>query len=159
GRRAGPVGDRLRRGRALPPQPLRPDRRRAGAEGRARMHRPVPPRGRAGTARRPLSLRPLPGARRVSEPMSQIEAVRKAWDAVERGDMEGLRALAAEAVHPDCEWTPLLAGVDGRTYHGPEGMVAFFSEWLDAFSPRYEDRDFEQLSDDVVLATCRLSIE
>ena len=95
----------------------------------------------------------------MTDSMSPIEAVRRTWDTVERGDMEGLRALAAEAVHPDCEWTPLLAGVDGRTYRGPDGMVAFFSEWLDAFSPRYEDRQFEQLSDDVVLANCRLLIE
>ena len=91
--------------------------------------------------------------------ITQIDAVRRTWDAVERGDMEGLRALAAQAVHPDCEWTPLLAGVDGRTYRGPEGMVAFFTEWLDAFSPRYEKREYEQLSDDVVLATCLLWIE
>jgi len=95
----------------------------------------------------------------VTDSMAHVEAVRRTWDLVERGDMEGLRALAAEAVHPHCEWTPLLAGVDGRTYHGPDGMVDFFSEWLDAFSPRYEDREFEELSDDVVLATCRMSIE
>jgi len=95
----------------------------------------------------------------VTEPMSQIEAVKRTWDAVEQGDHEGLRAIAAEAVHPDCEWTPLLSGVDGRTYHGPDGMVAFFEEWLESFEPRYEDRSYEQLSDDVVLATCRMSIE
>ena len=90
---------------------------------------------------------------------TQIEAVRRTWDAVERGDREELRALAAEAVHPDCEWTPLLAGVDGRTYHGPDGMVEFFGEWLESFSPRYENREYEQLSDDVVLASCRMWIE
>ena len=95
----------------------------------------------------------------MTDPMSPIEAVRRTWDTVEHQDRAGLRALAAEAVHPDCEWTPLLAGVDGRTYHGPDGMVAFFSEWLDAFAPRYENREFEQLSDDVVLARCRLSIQ
>jgi ketosteroid isomerase-like protein len=95
----------------------------------------------------------------VTDSMSNIEAVQRAWDAVERGDWEGLRSLAAEAVHPDCEWTPLLAGVDGRTYHGPDGMVEFFEEWLESFAPRYEDREFEELSDDVVLATCRMWIE
>jgi ketosteroid isomerase-like protein len=95
----------------------------------------------------------------VTDPTTQIEAVRRTWDAVERGDREGLRALAAEAVHPDCEWTPLLAGVDGRTYHGPDGMVEFFEEWLESFSPRYENREYEQLSDDVVLASCRMWIE
>ena len=91
--------------------------------------------------------------------MTQIDAVRRTWDAVEQGDRGVLRALAAEAVHPDCEWTPLLAGVDGRTYHGPDGMVEFFEEWLGSFSPRYENREYEQLSDDVVLASCRMWIE
>jgi ketosteroid isomerase-like protein len=91
--------------------------------------------------------------------MSEIEAVQRTWDAVERGDRDALRELAAVAVHPDCEWTPLLSGVDGRTYRGPSGMVAFFSEWLDAFEPRYEDREYEQPSDDVVVASCRMWIE
>ena len=95
----------------------------------------------------------------MTAPNTQIDAVRRAWDAVEQGDRDGLRALAAEAVHPDCEWTPLLSGVDGRTYHGPDGMVEFFEEWLGSFSPRYENREYEQLSDDVVLASCRMWIE
>ena len=46
GRRAGPLGDRLRRRRAHPPEPLRPHGRGAGAERRPRLHGPVPPRGR-----------------------------------------------------------------------------------------------------------------
>ena len=57
GRRAGPLGDRLRRRRALPPQPLRPHRRGPGAEGRPRRHGPVPPRGGPRPARRPPPLR------------------------------------------------------------------------------------------------------
>ena len=64
-RRAGPLGDRLRRRRALPPQPLRPHRRGPGAEGRPRRHRPVPPRGGPRAARRPPSLRGVPRPCRV----------------------------------------------------------------------------------------------
>ncbi len=60
--RAGPLADGLRRGRALPPEPLRPHRRGAGAEGRPGLHRPVPPGGRPRPARRPLPLRPVPRA-------------------------------------------------------------------------------------------------
>ena len=95
----------------------------------------------------------------MSQPISQREILNRAWDTVEREDREGLRVLAAQTVHPDCEWIPLLSGVDGRTYHGPDGMVEFFTEWLDAFKPRYEDRGFEQLSDDTILGTCRLRLE
>ncbi len=61
-RRAGSLADRLRGGRALPPQPLRPHGGGPGAEGRPRLHGPVPPGGRPGPARRPLPLRPVPGA-------------------------------------------------------------------------------------------------
>ena len=47
GRRAGPLGDRLRRRRAHPPEPLRPHGRGPGAARRPGLHGPVPPRGRA----------------------------------------------------------------------------------------------------------------
>ncbi len=62
GRRASPLGDRLRGGGALPPEPLRPHRRGPGAQGGPRLHGPVPPRGRPGTARRAASVRSLPRA-------------------------------------------------------------------------------------------------
>ncbi len=155
---AGPLADGLRRRRALAPQPLRPHRRGPGPQGRARLHRPVPPRGRPGAARRPPPLRPLPGDGGVNaNPM--FEAVDRTWDAVESGDRERLTALAKEFVHPECEWTPLLAGVDGRVYRGPGGMVEFFGEWLNSFAPRYKDRAFEQVGPEIVVAGCRLRIE
>jgi hypothetical protein len=94
-----------------------------------------------------------------TRPERQIATIDAAWDAVQSGDRDRVRAMAAERVHPECEWTPLLSGVDGRTYHGPAGMAEFFEEWLDSFVPVYEDREFTQLDDDTVLARCRLKIE
>ncbi len=67
GRRAGPLGDRLRRRRALPAQPLRPHGRGPGPARRRRRHRPVPPRGGPRPARRPPPLRQLPGAGRLPD--------------------------------------------------------------------------------------------
>ena len=61
---AGPLGDRLRRGRAAAAEPLRPDRRGSGAARRGGLDGAVPPRGRPGSARRPAPVRPLPGAPR-----------------------------------------------------------------------------------------------
>ena len=46
-RRAGPLGHRLRRRRALAAEPLRPHGRGPRPQGRRRRHRPVPPGGRA----------------------------------------------------------------------------------------------------------------
>ena len=63
-RRAGALGDRLRRRRALARQPLRPHGRGARAARRARRHRAVPPRGRPRPARQPVPVRPLPRAHR-----------------------------------------------------------------------------------------------
>ena len=60
GRRAGPLGHRLRRRRALAAEPLRPHGRGPRPPRRRRRHRPVPPRGRPRPARRPPPLRPLP---------------------------------------------------------------------------------------------------
>ena len=60
-RRAGALGDRLRRGRAVAREPLRPHGRGARAARRARRLRPVPPRGGPGPARLALPVRPVPG--------------------------------------------------------------------------------------------------
>jgi hypothetical protein len=95
----------------------------------------------------------------VSDADRNAALVGRAWDAVQSGDREKVRAMTAEVVHPDCEWTPLLSGVDGRTYVGPEGMAEFFDEWLDSFVPAYVDRVFEPLDENTVLASCRLEIQ
>jgi hypothetical protein len=95
----------------------------------------------------------------MSDSERQIEVFASTWDAFESGDRERVRSLADEAVHPDCEFAPLLIGVDGRTYRGPEGMVELLEEWLETFSPRYLDRQFEQPRDDMVLASCRLKLQ
>jgi ketosteroid isomerase-like protein len=95
----------------------------------------------------------------MSDAERNAEVVGRTWDALESGDREQVRTIAAELVHPECEWTPLLSGVDGRSYRGPEGMVEFFDDWLDTFAPTYDDRQFEQIDDDTVLAVCRLSME
>jgi ketosteroid isomerase-like protein len=89
----------------------------------------------------------------------EIEILNRSWDAIERDDRDEFRAIAQESTHPRCEWTPLLSGVDGRTYHGPDGLVEFFEEWLESFVPRYEDRQFEELGPGVILAQCRMHLE
>ena len=66
-RRAGPVGDGLRRGRAVPPEPLRQDGGGPDPARRAGRHRAVPPRSRPGTARRALSVRSVSKDGRVEQ--------------------------------------------------------------------------------------------
>ena len=72
GRRAGALGDGLRRGRAVAPEPLRPHRRGADAAGRPRRMRPVPPGSRPRPPRLALSVRQVPGD-------GEIEPQPEAW--------------------------------------------------------------------------------
>jgi ketosteroid isomerase-like protein len=55
-----------------------------------------------------------------------VEAVRTAWDAWERGDMEALFRL----YDPDIEWdqTRYLAGGPSGVFGGHEGVRRFFRE-------------------------------
>jgi hypothetical protein len=95
----------------------------------------------------------------VTPSTPEIEILNRGWDAIERDDRGEFRAISRASFHPQCEWTPLLSGVDGRTYHGPDGMVDFFEEWLGSIVPRYEDRQFEELASGVILASCRVHLE
>jgi ketosteroid isomerase-like protein len=48
----------------------------------------------------------------------KAEAARKAFDAFGRGDAEELIRLC----HPDFEWRPFRAQLEGYVYRGPEGI-------------------------------------
>ena len=63
--------------------------------------------------------------------MSQenVEIVRKAVEALNRGDREAAMAWA----HPDIEWQTLDAFPDAGTYRGPKGVQEFFEAWQDTF--------------------------
>jgi ketosteroid isomerase-like protein len=67
-----------------------------------------------------------------------LEVIGRAYAALEAGDREALAALVEEAIHPECEWVPFVAGVEGRTYRGRAGMLEFVDDFLGTFSVRYE---------------------
>ena len=50
------------------------------------------------------------------------EVARRAFEAFNAGDVEGL----VEASHPDCEWLPFRAQLEGETYRGHDGVRRFF---------------------------------
>jgi hypothetical protein len=82
---------------------------------------------------------------------ARIELIRRARSASESGDREAFGRAIEELVHPDCEWEPLIAGVEGRHYRGPEGMLAFYDDYLAAFEVRYEDTEYRPIGEDTVL--------
>jgi ketosteroid isomerase-like protein len=52
--------------------------------------------------------------------MSQenVETFRRGYEAVNRGDVDGLLV----AIHPDVEFTSLIAEAEGETFRGHEGV-------------------------------------
>jgi ketosteroid isomerase-like protein len=84
-------------------------------------------------------------------PQENVEIVRRAFEAFERTYSEGTRDLY-ELLDPDVEWIPIMAILEGTTYHGHEGV----RQWIDdvkrdwaAFEARPED--FRDVGNDRVL--------
>ena len=82
------------------------------------------------------------------------DAIRRLPDAmraIERGDREGLRRAIAEVWHQDCEWFPLIGGVEGETsYRGHDGIVQFSEDLANAFEVRYGDQEVRVIENAVV---------
>ena len=53
-----------------------------------------------------------------------VEALRRAYAALNRGDIEGLLA----SVHPDVEFRSLVAEAEGETYRGHDGVRRWWKE-------------------------------
>ena len=81
----------------------------------------------------------------------RMELVRAGQLALERADREEFRELVNQMMHPDGEWEPLLVGVEGGPYIGPQGVLAWFDDFMGAFEVRYEKPEFVLVGDNVVL--------
>ena len=83
--------------------------------------------------------------------MSQenVEAMRKALDAWNRGDLEGW----LEPTHPEVVWSSAIArSIEGReaTYHGHAGMRRFWAEWRAVWDLTIEVEEIRDLGDTLV---------
>jgi ketosteroid isomerase-like protein len=56
--------------------------------------------------------------------VENVEALRRGYAAVNRGDVDGLLA----AVHPDVEFTSLIAEAEGETFLGHDGVRRWWKE-------------------------------
>jgi ketosteroid isomerase-like protein len=93
---------------------------------------------------------------------SNLETVRE-WYArtaerYEGGGLEAAVELIPEVFDPDVEFSPWLAReVEQRTYHGHDGLRAFFGELQDMLGEvRYAPPEFHSLSGDVIVVFTRL---
>jgi ketosteroid isomerase-like protein len=85
-------------------------------------------------------------------PTTGIEQIQALNDALQRGDREGFRELIEGVIHPDCEWQPLITGVEGADhYRGREGMAEFFDDFIGSFEVRYVEQEFRPVGDRGVL--------
>jgi ketosteroid isomerase-like protein len=78
-----------------------------------------------------------------------VEIVRRAWQAWERGDWEPLYAF----YHPDIVWdASALRGPIAGVYHGQEGVRRYFREWLESFEAHDARAEkFIAAGDDVIV--------
>jgi ketosteroid isomerase-like protein len=77
-----------------------------------------------------------------------IEVVRRAHETFNSHDVEGLVALA----HPDCEWLPFRAQLEGITYRGHEGVRQFVRDMdADWKSFRIDPLEFHDRGDSVAV--------
>lgn len=83
--------------------------------------------------------------------MSQenVEILRHAWKAWERGEWDALYAL----YHPDIVWdATALEGPITRIYHGLDGVRQYFSDWLESFEAHEARAEkFIEAGDDVIV--------
>ena len=82
------------------------------------------------------------------------EAVQTGARAIEQRDRETLEQLIAARWHEDCEWVPLIAAVEGEaSYHGRDGLLAFYEDLWNSFEVRYGEPDVRQVEDVFVYLT------
>jgi hypothetical protein len=91
-------------------------------------------------------------------PEENVATILRFHDAMEAGDRGGLDRLLDEVTHPDCEWRPLVAEVEGG-YCGRDQTREFFNDFLDSFDVRYEDREVEPVGATGVLLLCNMVLE
>ncbi len=83
-----------------------------------------------------------------------VATIRGFHEAMEAGDRATLAELLEGSTHPDCEWYPLVAEVEGG-YQGREGARAFFEDFLAAFDVTYDELRIEPIAAGV-LVLCRM---
>src|SRR5256885_8498907 len=125
-------------GRAVPGQPVGRLGRRRGGRSSAGRAPGCGPGGRGFKSRRsPSRLLACPAILGLVSKQN-VEVVRRAWEAFVRREDETAYALYDPEV-------AIKSWVDGRVYHGLEGVRDFFGDWLSAW--RRWDSDLEELID------------
>jgi ketosteroid isomerase-like protein len=94
----------------------------------------------------------------MNDAATNLGVLRRWVDAYEAGGIDGTEAVIGEVFDPEVEFSPLLAReIEGRTYHGHDGMREFFRELNDMLGDvRYEPPEYEVVGTDVILLFNRM---
>jgi len=78
----------------------------------------------------------------MEEPSADIEAIRRAFERFPRIHADGEIKLYLQDFHPEVEWVPLMAVLEGRVYHGHRGIQRWIEDlrrdW-EVFDPQLEE--------------------
>jgi len=82
-----------------------------------------------------------------------LAVVRKWGDAYDREGPEVIDRIIDQVFDPEIEFSPLLAReIEGRSYHGHDGVRQFFGELNEALGEvRYAKPQYEAVSDDFIV--------
>jgi ketosteroid isomerase-like protein len=94
----------------------------------------------------------------MTAPEANIESLRRLYETGETGGLEAAGEMIDEVFDPEVEFSPLLAReVEGRSYHGRDGMRTFFGELQEALGEfRFERPEYQPVGDDLVVVFTRL---
>jgi ketosteroid isomerase-like protein len=80
-------------------------------------------------------------------PSADVDALRRGYEALNRGDLSGVRAL----LHPDIEWEEGPGAPEAGVHHGREAFEAFLRAWLESFDDfRIEPEDVIERGDRLI---------
>jgi ketosteroid isomerase-like protein len=77
-----------------------------------------------------------------------VALLRRGYAAVNRGDIDGL----LDAVHPDVEFTSLIAEAEGEIFHGHDGVRRWWNEVVLPLGGLHGDPEEVRDFDDTVIA-------
>ena len=99
---------------------------------------------------------------RLREAVERFAAIteekrRGGGSAIKPADREEIARFVSEVWHEDCEWFPLIGGVEGSTYRGRDRVAAFYEDLWGTFEVDYHDQEFRVVGDSIVyLASMKL---
>ncbi|MET0730526.1 MAG: nuclear transport factor 2 family protein [Solirubrobacterales bacterium] len=81
-------------------------------------------------------------------PSDNVETLRRGYEALNTGDLSGVRSL----LHPEIEWQEGDGAPEAGIHQGREGFESFLSKWLESFDDfRIEPQEIIEQGDRLIV--------